>query len=285
MAVIYNPETEKFIRDPATIIDSSAGGDTVKQGFEDRTEPALEGIVSAFNLLKTDGMIGVGVPATETARGISRVATKAEARSGVTGINGPAFVSPEQLSIIFGIRPGMPVPMAGTKLYPNCVWPDRSLVLFADWPDLKAEYDAGYILTATEAGAATYSGRFVLKADGSGLYLPDIGGLFARAWREGAMNYGFSSNAGDFQDDAMRKITGEASRDSNTGLLFPGAVTVGAFSIGTARNATFSAVTQASRALKLDTSLLGANYNGTETRPKNYAQPIAIFLGRHASEV
>ena len=96
MAVIYNPETEKFIRDPATIIDSSAGGDTVKQGFEDRTEPALEGIVSAFNLLKTDGMIGVGVPATETARGIARVATSDEVKNGVTGINGPAFVSPEQ---------------------------------------------------------------------------------------------------------------------------------------------------------------------------------------------
>ena len=132
MAVIYNPETEKFIRDPATIIDSSAGGDTVKQGFEDRTEPALGGIVDAFNLLKTEGMIGVGVPATETARGIGRVATKAEVASGVTGVNGPAFVNPEQLSNIFGIRPGMPVPMAGTKLYPNCVWPDRSLVLFVD---------------------------------------------------------------------------------------------------------------------------------------------------------
>ena len=97
MAVIYNPETEKFIRDPATIIDSSAGGDTVKQGFEDRTEPALEGIVAAFNFLKNDGMIGAGVPATETARGISRVATLEQAKSGVTGDNGPAFINPETL--------------------------------------------------------------------------------------------------------------------------------------------------------------------------------------------
>ena len=187
MAVIYNPETEKFIRDPATIIDSSAGGDTVKQGFEDRTEPALEGIVSAFNLLKTYGMIGVGVPATEKARGISRVATKAEVASGVTGVNGPAFVNPEQLSNIFGIRPGMTVPMAShTKLYPNCVWPDRSLVLFADWPELKAEYDAGYIAITTEGNAATYPALFAAKADSSGLYLPDIGGLswhFRRTWR------------------------------------------------------------------------------------------------------
>ena len=97
MAVIYNPETEKFIRDPATIIDSSAYGDTVKQGLEDRTEPALEGIVSAFNFLKNDGMIGAGVPATETARGISRVATLEQAKSGVTGDNGPAFINPETL--------------------------------------------------------------------------------------------------------------------------------------------------------------------------------------------
>ena len=100
MAVIYNPETEKFIRDPATIIDSSAGGDTVKQGFEDRTEPALEGIVSAFNLLKTYGMIGVGVPATEKARGISREATQEQVDAGVTGDNGPAFVNPENAQMI-----------------------------------------------------------------------------------------------------------------------------------------------------------------------------------------
>ena len=280
MAVIYNPETEKFIRDPATIIDSSAGGDTVKQGFEDRTEPALEGIVSAFNLLKTNGMIGVGVPATETARGISRMATKEEVASGVTGVNGPAFVNPEQLSNIFGIRPGMTVPMAGVKLYPNCVWPDRSLVLFADWPDLKAEYDAGYILTATEAGAATYSGRFVLKAGGSGLYLPDIGGLFARAWREGEMQYDVGRQVGSYQADAMQRIQGVFTPGANHTWISSS----GAFSV---KASTYPRpnVTTASDGGIVSFDSSSVTRTAAESRPQNYAQPIAIYLGRHATEV
>lgn len=92
----FNPETEKFYRDPSTIIDSGPGADTVKQGFEDRVEIAVNNLVEDLNLLKTEGMIGVGVPATETARGIARVATAEEVKNGVTGINGPAFVTPEQ---------------------------------------------------------------------------------------------------------------------------------------------------------------------------------------------
>ena len=85
---------------------------------------------------------------------------------------GPKWV----LALGMKLRPGMQVPMAGKKLYPNCVWPDRSLVLFADWPELKAEYDAGYIYATTEASAAVYPGLFVRNNAGTGLYLPDIGG-------------------------------------------------------------------------------------------------------------
>ena len=278
MAVIYNPETEKFIRDPATIIDSSAGGDTVKQGFEDRTEPALEGIVSAFNLLKTEGMIGVGVPATETARGISRMATKTEASSGIMGINGPAFVTPAQLVGSPKWRPGQKVELPGTKLYPNCVWPDRSLVLFADWPELHAEFTADYLGTVTEADAAEFPDFFVLKADGSGLYLPDVGGLFARAWRPGEMQWDKGRLAGSYQADQM-----QGHRHNNTGLRDHFATTrpfpeyddvqlrtgnLGGHVLGVTTDPAFGEVKV-----------------GAETRSKSFAQPIAIYLGRHASEV
>ena len=177
-------------------------------------------------------------------------------------------------------RPGQKVELPGTKLYPNCVWPDRSLVLFADWPDLKAEYDAGYILTATEATATTYLGRFVLKADTTGLYLPDIGGLFPRAWRSGAMTYDIGRQAGSYQEDAMQRIQG---------VFTPGAHHTWVSSSG-AFYVTPSTCARPN---------IGATYDGgtvyfdsarstriaDETITKNYAQPMAIYLGRYKTEV
>lgn len=71
----YNPETEEFYQAPATIVDSTPDGDTVQEGFDDRLTPAMAGLYADLNLLKADGMISVGIPATTTSRGIARVAT------------------------------------------------------------------------------------------------------------------------------------------------------------------------------------------------------------------
>ena len=88
----YNSETETFYQAPATVVDSTPDGDTVQEGFDDRLTPALAGVYADFNLLKADGMISVGIPATTTARGIGRVATAADAAPGSTITNGPAFL-------------------------------------------------------------------------------------------------------------------------------------------------------------------------------------------------
>lgn len=89
----YNSETETFYQAPATVVDSTPDGDTVQEGFDDRLTPALAGIYADFNLLKADGMISVGIPATTTARGIGRVATSADLVDGATINNGPAFLA------------------------------------------------------------------------------------------------------------------------------------------------------------------------------------------------
>lgn len=89
----YNSETETFYQAPATVVDSTPDGDTVQEGFDDRLTPALDGVYADFNLLKADGMISVGIPATTTARGIGRVATIADLVDGATINNGPAVLA------------------------------------------------------------------------------------------------------------------------------------------------------------------------------------------------
>lgn len=89
----YNSETETFYQAPATVVDSTPDGDTVQEGFDDRLTPAMAGLYADLNLLKADGMISVGIPATTTARGIGRVATSADLVDGATINNGPAFLA------------------------------------------------------------------------------------------------------------------------------------------------------------------------------------------------
>ena len=189
---------------------------------------------------------------------------------------------PEWVSVpnIFGIRPGMPVPMAGTKLYPNCVWPDRSLVRFADWPELHAEFTAGYLGTVAEADAAEFPDFFVLKADGSGLYLPDVGGLFPRAWRPGEMQWDKGRQAGSYQEDAMQKIQGVFTPAahhtwvSSSGAFYVTPSTYARPNVGTTSDGGFVNFDSARSTRIAD-----------ETRTKNYAQPTAIYLGRYKDEV
>ena len=89
----YNSETETFYQAPATVVDSTPDGDTVQEGFDDRLTPAMAGLYADLNLLKADGMISVGIPATTTTRGIGRVATIADLVDGATINNGPAFLA------------------------------------------------------------------------------------------------------------------------------------------------------------------------------------------------
>ena len=172
--------------------------------------------------------------------------------------------------------------LSGTKLDHNWVWPDRSLVLFGDWPDLKARFDGGYIGTCAEADAINFPGLFAAKADGSGLYLPDIGGLFARAWRPGEMNYDKGRTAGSFQYDAIRKIKGNYShvQGFTGGGTASGAMTK---SLGGGKIGYAVGTAQEWVSIGIDTSL--AVPTADDNRPQNYAQPMAIYLGRNASEV
>lgn len=117
----YNSETETFYQAPATVVDSTPDGDTVQEGFDDRLTPAMAGVYTDLNLLKENGMIGVGIPATTTSRGIGRVATLADMKPGAEVTNGPAFLDVKG-GVIATTPTAHAVPQAGADGKINKNW-------------------------------------------------------------------------------------------------------------------------------------------------------------------
>lgn len=188
-----------------------------------------------------------------------------------------------------GLLAGTPMPLPGSTLPANYRWADRSVVLFADWPDLKAMYDAGLLdvlpAEATDADKAANPGKWVLNGCGTGLFLPDIGGRFAREWRPGQTDDA-GREAGTRQGDAIRNI--------KASLI--GARTYGAISV-------VSTLDDPTSAMYVERRGKGATVAGgnscadlyfdasravptaAENRPLNDAQPVAIYMGRRAQDI
>ncbi|MCD7985082.1 MAG: tail fiber protein [Desulfovibrio sp.] len=111
---------------------------------------------------------------------------------------------------------GAPKLHRSTTLPPNHAWPDGSLVLFADWPELKAVYDAGGfagMLMEYNANAATQAanlGKFRPNAaNPTGLYLPLHGGQFFRNWALGGVE-----NAGAWNAPGLPELEGGVDTDT-----------------------------------------------------------------------
>ena len=104
---------------------------------------------------------------------------------------------------------GVPRWWRSTTLPANHVWADGSLVLFEDWPELEEVYNAGgFDGMLLEAGVdaetiAVNLGKWVKHPNGLGLYTPQLGNQFFRAWTgEGGRE------AGNWQGDAIRELSG-----------------------------------------------------------------------------
>lgn len=186
---------------------------------------------------------------------------------------------------------GAPKLHRSTTLPPNHAWPDGSLVLFADWPELKAVYDAGGfagMLMAYNANATTQAanlGKFRPNAaNPTGLYLPLHGGQFFRAW-----TLGQTEDAGAWGEDQMQRLTGEFYRESapNQGFLLDYQLVasgVFGFTAGPTQDSQskFSGVDE-SRAwayAPIDFDSARVARSGTETVPSHIRQPVIIYLGR-----
>jgi len=164
----YNPLTELFYQSPDTLVDPTPGGDSVRVGFENRNSPAIAQLYNDLNLLKTDGMIVPGIVATEQWRGISRIATWAEVRDGVTGPLGPAFITPELLRYSIDSM---------NDTVPRIISPDYDQTIYA------------------QSASVTISPMFLLGKEiaGKQIQLSPYANFSALAWDSGTLPYTLES--------------------------------------------------------------------------------------------
>ena len=157
-------------------------------------------------------------------------------------------------------------------------WPDGSLVLFADRPEFKAKYDAGgfagMLLPAGSSNEtiAANLGKWVEHPKGLGLYAPQLGEQFFRAWTLEA-----GREAGSYQGDAIRNLNGNVGNTLRSGVITDTGVFV-------SHQATYVIRAQDGGALPIYVE--GFNFyaaeqvsTAPENRPANVAVPVILYLG------
>ena len=175
---------------------------------------------------------------------------------------------------------GAPKLHRSTTLPPNHAWPDGSLVLFADWPELKAVYDAGGfagMLMAYNANATTQAanlGKFRPNAaNPTGLYLPLHGGQFFRAWVLGQ-----SEGAGAYNTPGLPNIEGYALTHTYAGATAGGALSFSNFVMNQPHQA---GADWGGVWLNLNASGSNPEYGASPTvMPPSINMPVIIYLGR-----
>ena len=183
----------------------------------------------------------------------------------------------EEQELLRKLRIGCPKFWRSTTLPANHAWPDGSLILFADWPEFKAVYDAGGfagMLMPWDANAATQAanlGKFrPNSANPTGVYLPLHGGQFFRNWALGT-----GREAGSWGRDEIRNIVGSIapwSAENNAS---------GAFSVGDTRTSRPNGTGtpgSINTLYNFDASLVVPT--GPMNVPPHIWQPIILYLGR-----
>ena len=173
---------------------------------------------------------------------------------------------------------GVPRWWRSTTLPANHVWADGSLVLFEDWPELEEVYNTGgFDGMLLEAGAdgetiAANLGKWVKHSNGLGLYTPQLGNQFFRAWTLEA-----GREAGSYQGDAIRNLNGSVGNTLRGGVITDTGVFV-------SHQATYVIRAQDGGALPIYVE--GFNFyaaeqvpTAPENRPVNVALPVILYLG------
>lgn len=173
---------------------------------------------------------------------------------------------------------GVPRYWRSTTLPANHCWANGDAVLFADWPELKALYDAGGfegILLPWDASSeqqAANLGKWRPNAlNPTGLYTPALSGQFFRNWGPGA-----DSQAGGWGRDEIRNITGNigfthAGSRNGTGALKPS----GGSQVFDHWDGSYLS---SNTSLGFDASL--SIPTGPQNVPQHVWQPLVIYLGR-----
>lgn len=235
------------------------------------------------------GLVQVGGGLDVTAKGLLSVLTATLAKNGIMRPDGTTCtVKDGVLKVLQQTSDymeewrkswiGVPRYWRSTTLPANHCWANGDAVLFTDWPELKALYDAGGFegmllpWDASSEQQAANLGKWRPNAlNPTGLYTPALSGQFFRNWGPGAGN-----NAGAWGRDEIRNIhgsagdyiwgaenfTGALSASKNQGVV----VTTGGGSSYPRKNMEFDA----SKSVP----------TGPENVPPHVWQPAILYLGR-----
>lgn len=160
---------------------------------------------------------------------------------------------------------GMSFPFPSTTLPEGFVWADGSLILFEDYPEVKEKYEAGGfdgMLLAWDADEETIAAKLGKwrpnAATPTGLFVPNWGGQFSRAWVPG-QSVDAGREAGSFQRDELKAHAHRYGYVGDTNGFHTDPANTVFFYSGDEWATTST--------------------GGSETRPMNIAQPYAIYLG------
>ena len=172
---------------------------------------------------------------------------------------------------------GVPRWWRSTTLPANHVWADGSLVLFEDWPELEEVYNAGgFDGMLLEAGVdaetiAVNLGKWVKHPNGLGLYTPQLGNQFFRAWTG-------AGESGRYNAPGLPELLGGFSAYTyDAGMPWQAITSVdsgmNALTVGSSGGTRYNAFT-------FRASLSNAIYGASSTvMPPSINLPVILYLG------
>ena len=171
---------------------------------------------------------------------------------------------------------GMIAPFAATHLPSGWMICDGSSVLFADWPEFKAAYNAGRFsgMTVSKSTPAQV-GKFVVNGS-TGVYLPDLEGLFVQASAAGSAGAYVAAGLPNIKGSIWGGVNQNAGVLNADGAFYIGNVTDIALASGNAQGAgqlLFSA--------KGSSSIYSDSVNTVQPPAVRYC--LAMYLGQPAA--
>ena len=237
------------------------------------------------------GLVQVGGGLDVTAKGLLSVLTATPAQNGIMRPDGTTCtVKDGVLKVLQQTSDymeewrkswiGVPRYWRSTTLPANHCWANGDAILFADWPELKAVYDAGGFegmllpWDASSEQQAANLGKWRPNAlNPTGLFTPNLSAQFFRNWAPGA-----STNAGCWAADTGRGLRGGIN--TNTGLAQMSTEPLGLFALASDGVAYSGNKTSEPDSFIFDAATVWGEHAGAEFAPVHVWQPLCLYLGR-----
>lgn len=239
------------------------------------------------------GLVQVGGGLDVTAKGLLSVLTATPAQNGIMRPDGTTCtVKDGVLKVLQQTSDymeewrkswiGVPRYWRSTALPANHCWANGDAILFADWPELKAVYDAGGFegmllpWDASSEQQAANLGKWRPNAlNPTGLFTPNLSAQFFRNWAPGT-----EAQAGGWGRDEIRNATGKIGW--RTGVEAPTAS--GVFHVKSLQDYSYTghSANNIPATVSISFDLSTTMPTGPENVPPHVWQPAILYLGRPA---